>query len=49
MVDGLFFMGVHFLRTRKSSLLLGVADDAPVVAQAIMKRERSVVARPGTA
>lgn len=30
-------MGVHSQRTRKSSLLLGVADAALVVAQAIMK------------
>jgi putative flavoprotein involved in K+ transport len=34
-VDGLFFVGVPFLRTRKSSLLFGVGDDAAVVAQAI--------------
>jgi putative flavoprotein involved in K+ transport len=31
-VAGLFFVGVHFLRTRKSSLLVGVADDAAIVA-----------------
>ena len=29
---GLYFAGVHFLRTRKSSLLMGVADDAAIVA-----------------
>ena len=29
---GLFFTGVHFLRSRKSSLLCGVAEDAAVVA-----------------
>ncbi|MGH2807712.1 MAG: FAD-dependent oxidoreductase [Actinomycetota bacterium] len=29
---GLFFVGVHFLRTRKSSLLCGVGDDARVIA-----------------
>ncbi|MGZ8607319.1 MAG: NAD(P)-binding domain-containing protein [Actinomycetota bacterium] len=29
---GLHFVGVHFLRTRKSSLLCGVADDAALVA-----------------
>jgi len=29
---------VHFLRKRKSSLLLGVVEDAPVVAQAIVER-----------
>lgn len=32
---GLFFTGVHFLRTRKSSLLCGVGDDAAVVADAV--------------
>jgi putative flavoprotein involved in K+ transport len=32
---GLHFVGVHFLRTRKSSLFLGVGDDAAVVADAI--------------
>jgi len=31
----LFFIGVHFMRKRKSSLLLGVGEDAAVVAQAI--------------
>jgi putative flavoprotein involved in K+ transport len=34
-VDGLYFAGVPFLRTRKSSLLLGVGEDASVVARAI--------------
>ena len=34
-VPGLWFMGVHFLRTRKSSLLFGVGEDAAVVAEAI--------------
>ena len=29
---GLFFVGVHFLRTRMSSLWLGVGDDAEIVA-----------------
>ena len=29
---GLFFAGVHFLRTRKSSLLCGVGEDAAIVA-----------------
>jgi putative flavoprotein involved in K+ transport len=32
---GLFFVGVHFLRTRKSSLFLGVGDDATIVAEGI--------------
>ena len=34
-VDGLHFVGVHFLRKRKSALLCGVGEDAGVVAQAI--------------
>ena len=34
-VPGLFFIGVHFLRTRKSSLLFGVGEDAAIVAGAI--------------
>jgi putative flavoprotein involved in K+ transport len=34
-VDGLFFVGVHFLRTRKSSILMGVGEDAAIVARTI--------------
>lgn len=34
-VEGLFFLGTHFLRTRKSSTLFGVGDDAQVVAATI--------------
>lgn len=34
-VPGLFFLGTHFLRTRKSSLLLGVGEDATIVAERI--------------
>jgi putative flavoprotein involved in K+ transport len=34
-VPGLYFAGVHFLRTRKSSLLFGVGDDAALVARAV--------------
>ena len=30
-VPGLFFVGVHFMRTRKSSLLFGVGEDAAIV------------------
>lgn len=37
-VDGLYFVGSHWLRTRKSSILLGVGDDAAIVAGAIGKR-----------
>jgi putative flavoprotein involved in K+ transport len=32
---GLYFVGVHFLRKRKSSLLIGVGEDAALVAQQI--------------
>jgi putative flavoprotein involved in K+ transport len=32
---GLFFAGVHFLRTRKSSLLCGVGEDAAIVADGV--------------
>ena len=34
-VPGLYFCGVHFLRTRRSSLLFGVGADAAVVATTI--------------
>jgi putative flavoprotein involved in K+ transport len=37
-VPGLYFCGVHMLRKRKSSLLLGVGEDAAVVASTIAKR-----------
>ena len=37
MVPGLFFAGVHFLRTRRSSLLCGIADDAAVVARGVAR------------
>lgn len=32
-VPGLFFVGAHFLRTRKSSLLFGVGEDAAIVSR----------------
>jgi putative flavoprotein involved in K+ transport len=35
---GLHFAGVHFLRTRKSSLLVGVGEDAALVAQGVAAR-----------
>lgn len=35
-VPGLIFAGVHFLRTRKSALLFGMAEDAGVIAQQII-------------
>lgn len=34
-VPGLHFIGVHFLRKRKSSLLIGVGEDAAIVAEEI--------------
>ena len=33
--DGLSFIGVHFMRKRKSTLLVGVGEDAGIVARAI--------------
>ena len=40
-VEGLYFVGVHFLRKRKSSLLIGVGEDAAIVAGKIAAAERS--------
>ena len=37
-VPGLYFVGVHFLRKRKSSLLIGVGEDAAIVAEQIASR-----------
>ena len=37
-VEGLHFVGVPFMRTRKSPLLLGVGEDAAVVARSIAGR-----------
>ena len=37
-VDGLHFMGVHFLRKRKSSILWGAREDAEIVAAGIAER-----------
>ena len=34
-VPGLYFCGVHFLRKRKSSIFLGVGEDAAIVARSI--------------
>jgi putative flavoprotein involved in K+ transport len=36
-VDRLYFVGVHFLRKRKSSLLIGVGEDAALVAHKITR------------
>jgi putative flavoprotein involved in K+ transport len=35
---GLYFVGVHFLRKRKSSLLIGVGEDAAIAARKIARR-----------
>ncbi|HEX9098100.1 MAG TPA: NAD(P)-binding domain-containing protein [Candidatus Dormibacteraeota bacterium] len=40
-VPGLYFVGVHFLRKRKSSLLLGVGEDATVVARSLARERDS--------
>lgn len=37
---GLYFVGVHFLRKRKSSLLIGVGEDAAIVASKIADAQR---------
>jgi cation diffusion facilitator CzcD-associated flavoprotein CzcO len=37
-VPGLYFVGVHFLRKRKSSLLIGVGEDAALVTRQIATR-----------
>jgi putative flavoprotein involved in K+ transport len=37
-VVGLYFIGVHFMRTRKSALFTGVCEDAPLVARQITAR-----------
>ena len=37
MIPGLYFVGVHFLRKRKSSLLIGVGEDAAIVVRQITK------------
>jgi putative flavoprotein involved in K+ transport len=37
-VDGLYFVGVHWLRKRKSALLYGVGEDATIVARALSER-----------
>ena len=45
-VPGLYFVGVHFLRKRKSSLLIGVGEDAVIVAGQVAAREGRL-SRPG--
>jgi putative flavoprotein involved in K+ transport len=38
---GLYFVGVHYLRKRKSSLLIGVGEDAGIVAAQIAERQHA--------
>lgn len=40
-VPGLYFIGVHFLRTRKSSLIFGVGEDAALVAKTLVSALRT--------
>jgi len=40
-IPGLFFVGVHFLRKRKSSIFYGVGEDAAIVAAGVAARARS--------
>jgi putative flavoprotein involved in K+ transport len=42
-VPGLYFCGAHFLRKRKSSLLIGVGEDATIVARKAAQRGPSPV------
>lgn len=34
-VEGLYFLGLHWLRTRKSGLIMGVADDAAFIVNTV--------------
>jgi putative flavoprotein involved in K+ transport len=36
-ISGLYFVGVHFLRTRKSSLFMGVGEDADIIVRKIVE------------
>jgi len=40
-VPGLYFCGVHFLRTRRSSVLFGVGQDAAIVARLVAEAEQT--------
>lgn len=40
-IPGLYFCGVHFLRNRKSSILLGIGEDASIVAASVTRFARS--------
>jgi putative flavoprotein involved in K+ transport len=47
-VPGLYFCGVHFLRKRKSALLIGVGEDARVVVSKIAQRLAHTAAASST-
>ncbi len=38
-VPGLYFIGLHFMHTRKSAILLGIAEDAAYLAEQIASKE----------
>jgi putative flavoprotein involved in K+ transport len=38
-VPGLYFIGTHFLRKRKSATFLGISEDAALVAQKISRAQ----------
>ena len=40
-VPGLYFCGVHFLRNRKSAILMGIGTDATIVADSLAHQPRS--------
>jgi putative flavoprotein involved in K+ transport len=40
-VDGLYFVGVHWLYKRKSALLLGVGEDAEHIVSTIVDGKRT--------
>ena len=42
-VPGLYFVGIHFLRKRKSSLLIGVGEDASIIARDIARRKNALI------
>ena len=44
-VPGLYFCGVHYMRKRKSTLFMGVGEDAAIVAEAVRARV-ATTARP---
>jgi putative flavoprotein involved in K+ transport len=39
-VSGLYFIGTHFLRKRKSGIIMGIREDAPLVARRIARDHR---------